>query len=109
MGIPLAFQISRQAAIDRLLAPNGLQAEMENVMIVSGGMENINLVSNLYLEPGAVVLVKSPTFVQSVQVFRMFEAQCIACETDDEGLVIEDVEAKIKRHTSENDLCYSHV
>jgi 2-aminoadipate transaminase len=28
----------------------------------------------------------------------MFEAQCIACETDDEGLVIEDVEAKIRRH-----------
>lgn len=97
-GNPIGIPDLRQAAIDRLLSPKGLHVEMESVMIVSGGMENINLVSDLYLEPGDVVLVESPTFVQAVQVFRMFEAQCIACETDNEGLVIEDVEAKIREH-----------
>jgi 2-aminoadipate transaminase len=73
---------------------------LENVIIVAGGMdmESMNLVCQLYLEPGDVVLVESPTFVQSIQVFRMFEAKCIACETDDHGLVMEDVEAKIKRY-----------
>ena len=98
-GNPIGIPDLRQAAIDRLLTPKGLKADLENVMIVSGGMENINLVSHLYLEPGDVVLVESPTFVQSVQVFRMFEARCIACETDDNGLVIEDVEAKIKKYS----------
>ena len=98
-GNPIGIPDLRQAAIDRLLTPKGLKADLENVMIVSGGMENINLVSHLYLEPGDVVLVESPTFVQSVQVFRMFEARCIACETDDNGLVIEDVEAKIHKYS----------
>lgn len=98
-GNPIGIPDLRQAAIDHLLTPKGLKADLENVMIVSGGMENINLVSHLYLEPGDVVLVESPTFVQSVQVFRMFEARCIACETDDNGLVIEDVEAKIKKYS----------
>ena len=98
-GNPIGIPDLRQAAIDWLLTPKGLKADMENVMVVSGGMENINLVSHLYLEPGDVVLVESPTFVQSVQVFRMFEARCIACETDDNGLVIEDVEAKIKKYS----------
>ena len=58
----------------------------------------MNLVSQLYLEPGDVILVESPTFVHAVQVFKMFQARCIACETDDHGLVIEDVEAKIKQY-----------
>ena len=98
-GNPIGIPDLRQAVIDHLLTPKGLQAGMENVMIVAGGMENMNLVSQLYLEPGDVVLVESPTFVQSVQVFRMFEARCIACETDDNGLVIEDVEAKIKKYS----------
>ena len=98
-GNPIGIPDLRRAAIDWLLTPKGLKADLENVMIVSGGMENINLVSHLYLEPGDVVLVESPTFVQSVQVFRMFEARCIACETDDNGLVIEDVEAKIKKYS----------
>jgi 2-aminoadipate transaminase len=67
-------------------------------MIVAGGMESMNLLSHLYLEPGDVVLVESPTFVQAVQVFKMFEARCIACQTDNHGLVIEDVKAKIKQY-----------
>jgi 2-aminoadipate transaminase len=96
---PIGITDLRQAVIERLLSPKGLKAGLENVLIVSGGIENMNLVSQLYLEPGDVVLVEAPTFVQAVQIFQLFEARCIACETDDNGLVIEDVEAKIKQYS----------
>lgn len=98
-GNPIGIPDLRQAVIDRLLAPKGLKAGLENVLIVSGGIESMNLVSQLYLEPGDVVLVEAPTFVQAVQIFQLFEARCIACQTDDNGLVIEDVEAKIKQYS----------
>lgn len=97
-GNPIGIPDLRQAVIEHLLAPMGLHAELENVMIVAGGMENINLVCQLYLEPGDVVLVEAPTFVHAIQVFKMFEVRCIACETDDHGLVIDDVERRIKQY-----------
>jgi 2-aminoadipate transaminase len=97
-GNPIGIPDLRQAVIDRLLAPKGLKAGLEDVLIVAGGIESMNLISQLYLEAGDVVLVESPTFVHAVQVFKMFEARCIACQTDDCGLVIEDVEAKIKQY-----------
>ena len=97
-GNPIGIPDLRQAVIDRLLAPKGLKAGLENVLIVAGGIESMNLISQLYLEAGDVVLVEAPTFVHAIQVFKMFEARCIACETDDCGLVIEDVEAKIKQY-----------
>lgn len=97
-GNPIGLPELRQAVIDRLLAPKGLRAALENLIIVAGGIESLNLVCQLYLEPGDVVLVESPTFVHAVQVFKMFQARCIACETDDHGLVIEDVEAKIRQY-----------
>ena len=97
-GNPIGIPDLRQAVIARLLNPKGLQAGLENVIIVSGGIEGLNLISQLYLEPGDVVLVESPTFVHAIQVFQLFEARCIACETDDQGLVPEDVEAKIKQY-----------
>ena len=84
-GNPIGIPDLRQAVIDHLLLPKGLRVGMENVMIVAGGMETMNLVSQLYLEPGDIVLVESPTFLQSIQIFKMFEARCIACETDDQG------------------------
>ena len=97
-GNPIGIPDLRQAVIDRLLAPKGLKAGLENVIIVAGGIESMNLICKLYLEPGDVILVESPTFVHAVQVFKMFEARCIACETDNGGFIIEDVEAKIKQY-----------
>lgn len=98
-GNPMGVADLRQAVIDRLLAPKGLNAGLENLLIVSGGIESMNLVSQLYLEPGDVVLVEAPTFVQAVQIFQLFETRCIACETDNDGLIIEDVETKIKQYS----------
>jgi len=97
-GNPIGLPELRQAVIDRLLAPKGLQAALQDLIIVAGGIESLNLLCQLYLEPGDVVLVEAPTFVHAVQVFKMFQARCIACETDDHGLVIEDVEAKIRQY-----------
>ena len=97
-GNPMGLPDLRQAVIGTLLEPKGLKAGLENVIIVAGGIESLNLVCQLYLEPGDVILVESPTFVHAVQVFKMFQARCIACETDDYGLVLEDVETKIKQY-----------
>ncbi len=98
-GNPMGVPDLRKAVIERLLAPKGLKAVMDEVLIVSGGIESMNLVSQLFLEPGDVVLVEAPTFVQAVQIFQLFEAKVIACETDNNGLVIEDVEAKIRQYS----------
>lgn len=97
-GNPSGLPDLRQAVIEVLLGPKGLKAGLENILIVAGGIESLNLVSQVYLEPGDVVLVESPTFVHAVQVFKMFEARCIACATDDHGLLIEDVEARIRQY-----------
>ncbi|MGE5602912.1 MAG: PLP-dependent aminotransferase family protein, partial [Nitrososphaerales archaeon] len=97
-GNPIGIPELRQAVVDRLLAPKRLEARLEQVITVGGGIEGLNLICQVYLDPGDVILVESPTFVHAVEVFKMFEARCIACETDDDGLVIEDVEARIKRH-----------
>ena len=97
-GNPMGIPDLRQAVVEKLLEPKGLTGGLENVIIVAGGIESLNLTCQLYLEPGDVVLVESPTFVHAVQVFKMFQTRCIACETDDHGLVIEDVEAKIRQY-----------
>jgi 2-aminoadipate transaminase len=46
-GNPMGVADLRQAVIDRLLAPKGLNAGLENLLIVSGGIESMNLVTQL--------------------------------------------------------------
>ncbi|WP_242946208.1 hypothetical protein [Geosporobacter subterraneus] len=48
-----------------MLTKKGVKGKIENVMITSGGLEPMNLVCQLYIDPGDVILVESPTFVHS--------------------------------------------
>lgn len=88
----------REVVVEQLLAPKGVKTRFENVMITSGGLETMNLLCQLFIDPGDVILVESPTFVHCVEIFEMFQARCVACACDADGLVMEDVEAKIKQY-----------
>jgi 2-aminoadipate transaminase len=85
----------RQVVVEELLAPKGITASPENVMILNGGIEAMNLMCQVFINPGDVILVESPTFVHSVEIFDMFQASCVAVEMDEDGMDLDDLEAKI--------------
>jgi 2-aminoadipate transaminase len=97
-GPPMGMLELREIIVNDLLAPKGVNTKPGNVLIGNGGLEAMNLICQLYIEPGDIILVERPTFVHCVEIFEMFEAKCISCQMDDNGLVIEDVEEKIKQY-----------
>jgi 2-aminoadipate transaminase len=94
MGIPQL----RQAVADHLLKPKGIDSQMEDILILTGGLEAMNLMCQVFIDPGDVILVETPTFVHSVEIFDMFEAELIAVKTDEFGMDPDDVEKKIREH-----------
>ena len=88
----------RQAVADVLLAPKGMQASVDELLIVNGGLETMNLLCQVYINPGDVILVESPTFVHCVEIFEMLQAKCIAVECDADGMQMEDLEEKIQQY-----------
>ncbi len=88
----------REVIVNDLLVPKGVKGNADNVLITSGGLEAMNLLCQLYINPGDVILVESPTFVHCVEIFEMFQAKCIAVDMDDNGMVPEDLEAKIIKY-----------
>ncbi len=88
----------RQVVAEYLLQPKGVNASADEIMIVNGGLETMNLMCQVFIDPGDVILVEAPTFVHCVEIFEMFQARCIAVKTDDDGICPEDVEAKIKEY-----------
>ena len=78
----------REVVVRELLAPKGIDCGVDNVIIITGGLEGINLACQAYIDPGDVILVEAPTFVQSVEIFDMFEARCVGVAMDDDGLIL---------------------
>lgn len=88
----------RQVVAEKLLQPKGVDADPNNIQIVSGGLETMNLICQVFINPGDVILVESPTFVHSVEIFEMFQAKCIGVDMDNDGMIPEDLEAKIQKY-----------
>lgn len=91
-------QDMKEIIVNELLAPKGVKCTTDNVMVVAGGLEGINLICQVYIDPGDVILVESPTFVHSVEIFDMFEAKCIGVDMDDDGMCVDDLEKKIQQY-----------
>lgn len=88
----------REVIVSDLLAPKGVNANAENISIVTGGLEGLSLLCELFIEPGDIILVESPTFVHAIETFSMFQAKLIAVDMDDNGIITEDLEAKIIKY-----------
>jgi DNA-binding transcriptional MocR family regulator len=56
----------------------GLQCAAEQVLILSGSQQGIDLVAKLFVDPGTAVAVESPTYLAALQVFRYFGARFVA-------------------------------
>ncbi len=98
-GKPMGLPEVRQAAIDHLLKRRGLEGiSLDEVLAVGGGMEGVYVVAGALLNPGDVVLVETPTFVQSLETFELFEAQCIGCPCEDDGIDLNALEDNIKKY-----------
>ncbi len=61
--------------IARNLNERKLRCSAEQVLIVSGSQQGIDLVAKLFVDPGTTVAVESPTYLAALQVFRFFGAR----------------------------------
>ena len=67
----------------------GLRCTAEQVLILSGSQQGIDLVAKLFIDPGTTVAMESPTYLAALQVFRFFGARFVAynAEALDEQLL----------------------
>ncbi|MBS1169100.1 MAG: GntR family transcriptional regulator [Burkholderiaceae bacterium] len=52
----------------------GLQCSPEQVLILSGSQQGIDLMAKLFIDPGTTIAVENPTYLAALQVFRFFGA-----------------------------------
>ncbi|MCI0371071.1 MAG: PLP-dependent aminotransferase family protein [candidate division NC10 bacterium] len=68
------------------LTTRGVPTRAEQVLIVSGSQQGIDLVARALLEPGDLVLTEEPSYLAALQVFASYEATVRPILTDGEGL-----------------------
>ena len=64
----------------------------DDVLIVSGSQQALDLVGKLMLNVGDKVAVESPTYMGALRAFDMYEPEYLIVETDDQGMLPGSVE-----------------
>ena len=70
----------------------------DQVQIVSGSQQGLDLVGRVLLDPGSRVLVEAPTYLGALSAFNPYEPEYVSVSMDDEGLELEALEAALKAH-----------
>ena len=85
-------------AMSNYIARSGLTPTPGEILITTGGQQVIDIICKLFIEPGDVVLVEAPTYSATLQILKSYRAKPISLAADDDGILPEDLEAKIKQY-----------
>ena len=83
-------------AVKQLLEEEGLKPSPDELVILSGSSQGIELMTKAFIDPGDVILVESPTFLGAIQTFRTYQAELIEVDMDEQGLIPEALEKALQ-------------
>jgi GntR family transcriptional regulator/MocR family aminotransferase len=83
---PLGYLPLRRAVADYLSTSRGVRCDPEQVAIVSGVQEALDLAARIFLNPGDRVCMENPGYVGAASVFDAVGARVSAAPLDGEGM-----------------------
>ncbi|WP_432398102.1 PLP-dependent aminotransferase family protein [Pseudarthrobacter sp. L19] len=82
--------------ICEVMAAEGIvDAAPENIVITAGSQSAQDVATKVFCNPGDVVLVEDPTYVGALNTFEAYQVQVATIPMDGDGIVPEQLEARI--------------
>ena len=89
------LDVLRGLIADRLREIWGLQRSIDEVLVVSGSQQALDLTGKVFLDEGDVVLCESPTYLGAIGAFRAYRPRFVEVPTDDDGMVPAELESRL--------------
>jgi len=96
-GATEGFGATRQA-IAGFMANKGSTVTPEGLIVTTGSQQALDLIGKCMISPGDKVIVEAPTFLATIQCFRLYGAQLIGAPIDADGVDVDRLEALIEQH-----------
>jgi GntR family transcriptional regulator/MocR family aminotransferase len=96
-GDPRGSLVLRQAVADMLKQDRGLECGPDNICLTRGSQMGIYLAARLVAQPGDAVVVEALTYPPAREAFRAHGATTLSIGLDDQGLMVDELEACCRR------------
>ncbi len=77
----------------------GVQAlKPDQLVVTTGSQQALDLLGKTLVDPGSKVIVEGPTFLATIQCFRLYGADLVSAPIDGEGVKVDELEQLIQTH-----------
>lgn len=81
------------------MAQKGVQnVAPEQLIVTTGSQQALDLIGKTLIDPGSKVIVEGPTFLATIQCFRLYGADLVSAPIDADGVQVDELEKLIKEH-----------
>ena len=85
-------------ALSSHLAKKGIAAKPEEIITTTGSQQGLDLLGKTMINPGDKVIVEGPTFLATIQCFRLYGADIVSAPIDADGVQVDVLEQLIVQH-----------
>jgi 2-aminoadipate transaminase len=89
---PLREQLSA------FMATKGVAVNQDGLIVTTGSQQALDLIGKTMISPGDKVIVEGPTFLATIQCFRLYGADLISAPIDENGVKVDELEKLIIQH-----------
>ncbi|HEY0885664.1 MAG TPA: PLP-dependent aminotransferase family protein, partial [Ramlibacter sp.] len=89
---PLREQLSA------FMASKGVAVAADGLIVTTGSQQALDLIGKTMISPGDKVIVEGPTFLATIQCFRLYGADIISAPIDENGVKVDVLEQLIVQH-----------
>jgi 2-aminoadipate transaminase len=84
--------------ISAFMAGKGATVKPEGLIVTTGSQQALDLIGKTMISPGDKVIVEAPTFLTTIQCFRLYGAHVIGAPIDADGVDVDRLEKLIEEH-----------
>ncbi len=81
-----------RGALSRYMQAQGCRVAADELIVTTGSQQALDLLGKTLISPGDKVIVEGPTFLATIQCFRLYGAELITAPIDEHGVQVDQLE-----------------
>src|SRR6185369_2213738 len=84
--------------LSAFMATKGVAVNQDGLIVTTGSQQALDLIGKTMISPGDKVIVEGPTFLATIQCFRLYGADIQSAPIDAHGVQVDRLEQLIVEH-----------
>ena len=97
-GATEGYQPLREQLSQFMASKGARDVVADNLIVTTGSQQALDLLGKTLISPGDKVIVEGPTFLATIQCFRLYGAELISAPIDGHGVKTDELEKLIAEH-----------